>query len=296
MIPHDVMRELRYIEVYAARKIRNLADRSLHEPAARARLRLRRAPAISARRRCPADRLERHRADERAIRPADPRRTRAEHDDRARRLASMALGASHYSKNEAMTFITGVDPVFGPVEPDQHRIPGVLGSRRSHYSPPRRAGAARVGACSRSCWAASGDRARTALLPDGRASGHDAAAHERRVSRVGLHHRRGPVRQPRAARCSRAPRRDRGRARRSCRARASRRPGLHPGPRRGIRPSGRGSASRPVHAGLYAAEAQQRHDALARAFYQVPMSHVFVPTDQSPVEPLLSYFARNVGR
>jgi uncharacterized protein (DUF58 family) len=42
----------------------------------------------------------------------------------------------------------------------------------------------------------------------------------------------------------------------------------------------------------YAAAAQARRDALARAFYRVPMDHVFVPTGVSPVLPVLSLFAR----
>ena len=42
----------------------------------------------------------------------------------------------------------------------------------------------------------------------------------------------------------------------------------------------------------YAAAVSARHEALARAFYRVPMDHVFVPTTGSPVLPVLSLFAR----
>jgi uncharacterized protein (DUF58 family) len=42
----------------------------------------------------------------------------------------------------------------------------------------------------------------------------------------------------------------------------------------------------------FAAAVQARRDRLARAFYRVPMDHVFVPTDVSPVLPVLSLFAR----
>ena len=45
----------------------------------------------------------------------------------------------------------------------------------------------------------------------------------------------------------------------------------------------------------YAGEVGQRREALSRAFYRVPMDHVFVPTDRSPVEPLLSLFAKRVA-
>jgi len=42
----------------------------------------------------------------------------------------------------------------------------------------------------------------------------------------------------------------------------------------------------------FAAAAEARRAALARAFYRVPMDHVFVPTGVSPVLPVLSLFAR----
>ncbi|HEX3704504.1 MAG TPA: DUF58 domain-containing protein [Vicinamibacterales bacterium] len=45
----------------------------------------------------------------------------------------------------------------------------------------------------------------------------------------------------------------------------------------------------------YADEVRQRREALTRAFYRVPMDHVFVPTDRSPVEPLLSLFAKRMN-
>jgi hypothetical protein len=51
---------------------------------------------------------------------------------------------------------------------------------------------------------------------------------------------------------------------------------------------GLGRASRAA----YASAVQERREMLARAFYRVPMDHVFVPTVGSPVLPLLSLFAR----
>jgi uncharacterized protein (DUF58 family) len=45
----------------------------------------------------------------------------------------------------------------------------------------------------------------------------------------------------------------------------------------------------------YAEEVRERRAALTRAFYRVPIDHVFVPTDQSPVEPLLSLFAKRMN-
>jgi uncharacterized protein (DUF58 family) len=44
--------------------------------------------------------------------------------------------------------------------------------------------------------------------------------------------------------------------------------------------------------GRYAEAVSARREALARAFYRVPMDHVFVPTTGSPVLPVLSLFAR----
>lgn len=44
----------------------------------------------------------------------------------------------------------------------------------------------------------------------------------------------------------------------------------------------------------YRERARQRRENLTRAFYGVPMDHVFVRTDQSPVEQMLSLFATRV--
>jgi len=46
----------------------------------------------------------------------------------------------------------------------------------------------------------------------------------------------------------------------------------------------------------YADEMHARRDALARAFYRASMDHVFVPTDRSPIEPLLSLLAARMAR
>jgi len=42
----------------------------------------------------------------------------------------------------------------------------------------------------------------------------------------------------------------------------------------------------------FGAAIAERRETLARAFYRVPMDHVFVPTEGSPVLPVLSLFAR----
>ena len=46
----------------------------------------------------------------------------------------------------------------------------------------------------------------------------------------------------------------------------------------------------------YAAEMRARRDELSHAFYRLSMDHVFVPTDGSPVEPLLELFARRMAQ
>src|ERR1019366_4807486 len=45
----------------------------------------------------------------------------------------------------------------------------------------------------------------------------------------------------------------------------------------------------------YADAVLERKQALTRAFYRVPMDHVFVPTDQSPVVPVMSLFAQRMN-
>jgi uncharacterized protein (DUF58 family) len=46
----------------------------------------------------------------------------------------------------------------------------------------------------------------------------------------------------------------------------------------------------------YGAEARRRRESLARAFYRASIDHVFVPTRGNPVEPLLELFARRMQR
>jgi len=45
----------------------------------------------------------------------------------------------------------------------------------------------------------------------------------------------------------------------------------------------------------YETSVRERREHLARAFYRVPIDHVFVPTDKSPVLPVLSLFARRMS-
>src|SRR5262249_23708373 len=46
----------------------------------------------------------------------------------------------------------------------------------------------------------------------------------------------------------------------------------------------------------YGADVRARRAELTRAFYRLSIDHVFVPTDGSPIEPLLELFARRMAR
>jgi uncharacterized protein (DUF58 family) len=46
----------------------------------------------------------------------------------------------------------------------------------------------------------------------------------------------------------------------------------------------------------YAEDARRRRESLARAFYRASIDHVFVPTNESPVEPMLELFANRMRR
>jgi uncharacterized protein (DUF58 family) len=47
---------------------------------------------------------------------------------------------------------------------------------------------------------------------------------------------------------------------------------------------------------LYAAQARRRRESLAHAFYRAGIEHVFIPTDGRPVEPLMTLFASRARR
>ena len=163
MIPADVMRELRYLEVYTAKKIRNL----------------RVGPYTSPLRGSGLD-FDEHRP----YRPGDDVRRidwnvtarlnapflRQTHAERELTLVialdlseSMAFGASAYSKKEAMTFVAA--SLLFSASSDQINV-GLLAfsDRLLHWSPPRRA-AGRAWQILEDLWALDTGGARTLLLP-----------------------------------------------------------------------------------------------------------------------------------
>jgi len=293
MIPEHVMRELRYIEVYTGKRIRNLRVGAYTSPL--------RGPGFDFDEHQPY----RHGDDVRRIdwnvtaRMGAPfvRHTHAERElnvmiaiDVSR---SMALGAAHRSKKELMTFITG-SLLFSAVSDQINTGFLAFSDRVLESSPPRRTRAAAWSVLER-CWKLSPRPGRTALLPAVRhlsttlkrtsvvfivsdfISDEDLFGSQELAMLAAKHDVIAVVPLD---------------------------------PTEAALPPGGGymqvrdlESGRQVAVGLsartrraYAAEARARRDALARAFYRVPMDHGFVPTDGSPVEPLLSLFAARMAR
>jgi len=293
MIPEHVLRELRYIEVYTAKRIRNQ----------------RVGPYTSPQRGAGFDFDEhlpyRHGEDVRRIdwnvtaRMNAPyvRHTHAEREMNAMLAIdvspSMALGAADRSKKELMTFVTA-SLLFSAVA-DQINV-GFLAfaDRVLEHTPPKRTRASAWLALER-CWALSPRSGRTALLPAIRhllktlkrmsvvfivsdfITDEDVFAADELRMLAAKHDVIAVVPQD---------------------------------PTELSLPAGRGyvqvrdlESGRQVAVSLsprtrraYADEMAARRAALARAFYRVPMDHVFVPTTGSPVEPLLELFARRMAR
>jgi uncharacterized protein (DUF58 family) len=302
MIPEHVMRELRYIEVYTAKRIRNLRvgaytsplrgagfDFDEHQPYRQGDDVRRIDWNVTARMNAP---YVRHTHAERELNvmiAIDVSR-------------SMDLGTAHDSKKEVMTFITG-SLLFSALSDQINTGFLAFADRVLVSTPPRRTRAAAWSTLEQ-CWSAKGGRNETRLLP--------AVRHLlktlKRMSVVfivsdfmtdeDLFGAGGgapaPVKNDLAMLASRhdviaiVPE-DRGET---------------------ALPAGRGylhvrdvESGRQVAVGLsartraqYTREASERREALARAFYRASMDHVFVPTDQSPVEPVLELFARRMAR
>jgi uncharacterized protein (DUF58 family) len=293
MIPESVMRELRYIEVSTARRMRAL-----------------RVGPYTSRQRGQGfdfDELQPYRPGD-DVRRIDwnvtarldapfVRHTHAERElsmmiaiDVSR---SMDLGTSHYSKREAMMFVTA-SLLFSALASQINTGFLAFSDQVTVASPPRRARAA-AWALLEECWAAPPGSGRTALVPmvqqlartlkrmsivflvsdflsdENLFDGPDLAVLAARHDVIAVvpedpMEAELPV-GPGYLRVSDLESRRRATVSLGARSRAQ-----------------------------FAAEAHRRREALAAAFYRVPMEHVFVPTDRSPVEPLLSLFARSIRR
>ncbi len=293
MIPEHVRTELRYIEVYTAKRIRNLRVGQYTSP--------QRGPGFD----FDEHQVYRQGDDVRRIdwnvtaRMGAPyvRHTHAERElnvmiaiDLSR---SMELGTARRSKKELMTLVTG-SLLFSAVA-DQINA-GFLAFSDSvlDYHPPRRTRAAAWQVLER-CWALSPRPGTTALLPAIRyllkalsrmsvvfivsdfltdenlfgsqelgmlAAKHDViAVVPEDASEAALPAGRGYIRV-----------RD-----------------VESGRQAAVSLSPRTRQS-------YADEMRARRDALVRAFYRLQMDHVFVPASGSPVEPLMSLFAARTLR
>jgi uncharacterized protein (DUF58 family) len=296
MIPGHVLRELRYIEVYTAKRIRNL-----------------RVGAYTSPQRGPGFDFDQHQAyregdDVRRIdwnvtaRMNTPfvRHTHAERElnvviaiDVSR---SMDLGTGHSSKKEVMTFITG-SLLFSALADQINTGFLAFADRVLVSAPPRRTRAAAWHVLAQ-CWSAGAPIERgggTKLLP--------ALQHlVRTLKRMSVVFIVSDFMTDEDVFASR-----------ELAMLAARHDVIAVVPEdRGETslPAGKGyltvrdlESGRQLAVGLgrragrrYAEDVKRRRDALMRAFYAVPMDHVFVPTDQSPIEPILSLFARRMNQ
>jgi uncharacterized protein (DUF58 family) len=291
MIPEAIMRELRYIEVYTAKKIRNLRVGAYTSPL--------RGPGFD---------FDEHQV----YRPGDDVRridwnvtarlnvpyVRHTHAERELNVVvvmdvsrSMDLGTSHYSKKEVLTFITG-SLLFSALS-DQINTGFVAFADKVLLSTPPRRTRAAAWAVLQQAWALAPTSGSTEMLPAIRhlvktlkrmsvvfivsdfMTEEDVFA-SRDLSMLAQHHDVIAVVPEDRAERALPP----GSGYLSVRD-------LESGRRAAIALTGWTRRR-------YAAELQRRREALTTAFYRVPMDHVFVPTDESPVEPVLTMFAKRL--
>jgi len=293
MIPEEVMRELRYIEVATAKKMRNPRvgpytsrlrgsgfDFDEHQPYR------------------PGDDVRR--IDWNVTARMDAPFVRHTHAERELNMMiaidvsrSMTLGTSHYSKRETMTFITA-SLLFSALSNQINTGFLAFSDRVLTSSPPRRTRAA-AWSVLQQCWTAQSASGRTALVPMLR----HLLSTLRRMSIVFL--------------VSDFMTDENVFESRDLSMLAAKHDVIavvpeDPGER--ALPAGSGYMQvRDLESGrhatidlgsrsrrAYAAAADRRRDDLINAFYKVPIEHIFVPTDESPVEPLLSFFTRRLAR
>jgi uncharacterized protein (DUF58 family) len=293
MIPETVMRELRYIEVATARKMRTL-----------------RAGPFTSRRRGPGfdfDQLQPYRPGDDVRRidwnvtaRLDTPFVRQTHAERELNLViaidvsrSMELGTSQRSKRETMMLVTA-SLVFSALANQVNTGFVAFSDHVLVSSPPRRRRAAAWALLER-CWSASGAGGRTSLVPMLRhllrtlkkmtmvvivsdfITGEDLFSAPE-LSMVAARHDaiavvpEDPLERELPAGPGHVTIRD-----------------LESGRRTAVDLGTRARRH-------YAAEAVLRRRALERAFYAVPMEHVFVPADGNALEPLLALFASRSRR
>ena len=293
MIPEHVMRELRYIEVYTAKKIRTLRVGAYTSPLRGAGFDFDEHQPYR-----PGDDVRR--IDWNVTARMNAPYVRHTHAERELNVMialdvsrSMELGESHFSKKEVLTFITG-SLLFSALSDQINTGFMAFGDRVVAFNQPRRTRGA-AWAVLEHCWSLAPQSGPTAILPAIRhlvrtlkktsvvflvsdfITGEDLFA-SRDLALLSARHDVIAVVPEDAAETT--------------------------------LPAGHGyvhirdlESGRDVAVALgarsrraYAADARRRREALARAFYRASIDHVFVPTNRSPVEPLLELFATRMRR
>jgi uncharacterized protein (DUF58 family) len=289
MIPEHVMRELRYIEVETSRKIRNQRVGAYQSPL--------RGPGFD------FDEHQPYRPgdDVRRIdwnvtaRMGSPfvRHTHAEREMNVMVVMdvsrSMSLGSGAHSKREALTYISG-SILFSAISDQINTGFMAFSDRVLLVTRPKRTRAAAWNVLEQA-WALSPSSKKTLMLPAIRELStalkrmsvvfvvsdfvtDDNVLESSELAQLAAHHDVIAV----------VP---------EDRAEAALPPGGGYVHLRDLETGRRVTAGLGVRAReTFAAAVRARRDALARAFYRVPMDHVFVPTGVSPVLPVLSLFAR----
>ena len=289
MIPEHVMKELRYIEVYTGRKIRNQRVGAYQSPLRGAGFDFDEHQPYR-----PGDDVRR--IDWNVTARMDAPYVRHTHAEREMNAIvvmdasrSMTLGRREHSKREALVYITA-SLLFSAIADQINTGFAAFGDRVLMSTPPKRSRAAAWAVIEQS-WALSSPSRRTLMVPVVRhllttvkrmsvifivsdfVTDDDALNSPELGQLAAKHDVIGVVPEDRAET---------------------------------ELPSGGGylhlrdlESGRRVSVGLsrsarasYAAAIAERREALARAFYRVPMDHVFVPTEGSPVLPVLSLFSR----
>jgi len=293
MMPEHVVRELRYIEVYTAKRIRNLRVGPYTSP--------QRGPGFDFDEHQPYRQGDDvRRIDWNVTARMDAPYVRHTHAERELNVMiaidasrSMQLGSAGRSKKELMTLITA-SILFSAVSDQINTGFLAFADRVLEYTPPRRTRASAWSVLEQ-CWALSPRPGRTAILPAIRhllstlkrmsvvfivsdfITDEDLFGSQDLAMLAAKHDVIAVVPQD---------------------------------PSEMVLPEGRGyiqvqDLESGRHAAVtlsartrraYAAEMRARRDELSHAFYRLSMDHVFVPTDGSPVEPLLMLFARRMAQ
>jgi uncharacterized protein (DUF58 family) len=289
MIPEHVMRELRYIEVETSRKIRNQRVGAYQSPL--------RGPGFD---------FDEHQP----YRPGDDVRridwnvtarlgspyVRHTHAEREMNVMvvmdvsrSMSLGSSAHSKREALTYISG-SILFSAISDQINTGFMAFSDRVLLCTRPKRTRAAAWNVLEQA-WALSPSSRKTLMLPAIRELSRalkrmsvvffvsdfvtdDNVLESSELGQLAAHHDLIAV----------VP---------EDRAETTLPPGSGYVHLRDLETGRRVSVGLSARArDEFAAATRARREALARAFYRVPMDHVFVPTGVSPTLPVLSLFAR----